>query len=61
MCLYCQLRLPKQFSETKTNIKSRIVERIRKGIFKIIKIKAATFKVCHLKLAFKVGLSSRQN
>ena len=28
--LYYQLRLPKQFTETKINIKSRIVERIRK-------------------------------
>ena len=26
-----------------------------------MKIKAATFKGCHLKLAFKVGLSSREN
>ena len=35
----------KQFTETKTNIK----------------IKAATFKGCHLKLAFKVRLWSREN
>ena len=37
-CLYYQLRIPKSFTETKTNIKSRIVERTKKDIFEIIEI-----------------------
>ena len=58
--------MPKWRAETKTNIKSKIVERIRKGIFKMIKIHIhikikAAFKGYHLKLAFKVGLSNREN
>ena len=68
-CLYYQLRLPKQFTKTKTNIKSGIVERIRKDIFRIIKILIFILKWkllfckqgCHLKLTFQVGLPSREN
>ena len=57
-----QLRLPKKFRETKINIKPRIVERIRKGIFKIIKIFIFILKSkLHSKLVFKVGLLSKKN
>ena len=54
--------MPKQFTETKTNTKSRIVKRIRKDIFKTIKtfIFILTSELLS-KLAFKVRLLSEEN
>ena len=51
------------FTETKNNIKSEILERIRKGIFKIIKIFIFILKskLPHLKLTFKFGSSGSEN
>ena len=46
---------------TKTNIKSRVVKRIRKGIFKIIKIFIFILKSKLLLSKVVIGLSSREN